>query len=128
LINPAAPPLIAGGTSTATVMISSTTATASMDWPAPPRSSRQIGYGSGVMLALLCVLIPRRRRPAFKILALLLFAAFGVMGLTGCSSGSSNSLPTPAPLRSSAGSYTVTITSSLGGVAPVTTTIAVTIN
>jgi subtilase family serine protease len=110
-ISPTSVLLSSGGSSTAVVTISSTTAHAALDIPSKPRWRDR---GTGIVLAMLLGwIVPiKRRRIACKGLTLMLFAIFGLLALNGCSS--SNTSNTSGSLKSSAGSYTVTVTGASG--------------
>jgi pseudomonalisin len=130
-VNPASVTLAAGGTGSATVTVSSTTAQALLT---PPRLGGQRNQtamaGMFAMAALLLSWFSRRRKP-WQGLALATCFAVSMAALNGCSS--SKTTMTSSSPRSSAGAYTVTISGSgtpTGSSAVVTgsTTFALTIN
>ena len=105
-VNPASASLGANGPVTANVTISSTVAQASAVIPAAPSFPHLRGSAAGATLAVLCAfgLLPGGRRRRWS--ALLGVALLGMLlPFAGC--GGSGPKP---PLRSSAGTYTVTVT------------------
>jgi pseudomonalisin len=128
-VSPSPVTLAGGGTSSATVTILSTMAQASLLPPATgvhPSTVALAGF-SGLAALLLALF---RRRSALRLFALTFCFVLSLAGLNGCSSSKANASPTP--LRSSAGTYTVTINGSgtqsgTSAVVTASTTFAVTI-
>jgi hypothetical protein len=106
-VSPGSVTLTAAGTANAVVTITSTTATASSHASTQHTSIYAAALGGGAIFALALVFLPGRR--SWPTLALLVFAAASVMTLNGCSGGSGTTSSAPV-LKSSAGSYVVTVT------------------
>jgi hypothetical protein len=137
-VAPTSVTVAAKGTATAVVTIGSTIAQASLDPASRPYlpghergTGRELGGGGAVLVAMLLGFLPNRsRRRARRVigsLSLAVLLAFGLGAVSGCSSSSGNGTSTPPVLRSSAGSYTVTVTAT-SGTQVATTTFSVTIN
>jgi len=126
LIAPTSVTLTAGGSSTAIVTITSTTAHAR-----PSQSgaaSLQWSTGGGAVLAMLLCLLPVRRRRSLPSLLAFGLLAIGLAATSGCSSSSSNP-GSSTQLGSSAGSYTVTVIGANSATSTVeTTNFSLTIN
>ena len=121
--------LTSGGTATATLSISSTTAHTLLE-PGPGKMERSIVLAGGAFFAALFLLPGLRRRKALRSLAALALLFCGIAGLNGCSGSSTPTTPTS---HSSAGTYTVMVTGSgdtTGSTiaATASTTVSVTIN
>ena len=128
-VNPASVTLGGGATSQVSVLIGTTSATATAANDVPRRVPFA-GYAGGISLAALLFCFGRRRRLPRAIPSMLavLLLAFTAAGLSGCSGGSSsnsgNGISTAAK-----GTYTVTITATPSGstAAAQTATVAVTL-
>jgi pseudomonalisin len=123
-IAPGSAVLTSAGTATASVSITSTAAQRQLAAPSP---GKEAGFAASILAALMLLLLPWPRR-APKGLFLAMIACVGVMCVTGCGGSNTSSSNTGAITRSSAGSYTVTVTGSAPGTTSVAATFNLTIN
>ena len=96
--------LTAGSTAPTTITVASTTAVSAAN-----HVPENLNFGlrsGGATLASLFFMVAFRRRKTFRALAALAFLAIGFTALSGCSGGGTP----PKTIKSSAGSYTVTVT------------------
>jgi len=118
--NPTSVPIIANGTATSTITITSTTAQAHS---APLQAGLGTwGLRGGAMVAMLLCLVPFRRRRFVRTLAAFVLMAGALVALSGCGGSAA-----AAVKKSSAGTYTVTTTGT-SGTETASTTFTVTIN
>jgi subtilase family serine protease len=108
-VNPSSVVLAANGTGSATVTISSTTATADLSPSAQPATFYLAGFGCSAVLVLL---MPSRRR-SWPAVGLFLASITAFSALSGCGSKSGSGSGS-STLKSSAGSYTVTVNATSG--------------
>ena len=124
VVNPGSVTLAAGGISTATLVVGTTTAKAAMH----PESKPWEAPSAGVTLAALCGVCFGRRRRGTRFVALLglgLMLSIGGL-LTGCSSGGGGGKTAPATGPTS---FTVTVTATPTGTGTAqSTTVSVTVN
>jgi Bacterial Ig-like domain (group 3)/FG-GAP-like repeat len=122
-VNPASVTLVPGGASTATLVVSTTTASSALKIDQAPGHNSN-GSGSPVSLALAAfgLVAGWRWRKRFPMLFSMLILAFVGLSLTACGNG--NSVPTAA-----GGSYTLTVTATpaSGSATAQTVTVAVTV-
>ena len=106
--SPTSVTLTAGGTGTSIITIGSTTAQANVTIQ-KVGLERSWTLGGGVALAMLFFLPAFRRRRSFGSLLAVALMALGAVSLSGCGNGGA-APATPATPKSSAGTYTVTVT------------------
>ncbi|MDE1160455.1 MAG: protease pro-enzyme activation domain-containing protein [Acidobacteriaceae bacterium] len=113
--------LAAGGTGTTVLTIGSQTATTSASKSATTATAGFSGFRFAALGLLFASLLAFRKRRGLASLAVFGLLALGLSTLTGC--GGDNA---PKTTKSSAGSYTATVTATFGG-QTASTTVAVTI-
>jgi Bacterial Ig-like domain (group 3)/FG-GAP-like repeat len=109
-VNPGSVTLTAGGSGTATLVLTTTTANSTAEVPAGPFSKFIPGSLSLATLAGIFA-SQRMRRRYFAMLSMLLLLVGGVAGLTGCGGGSSSVKTASSSVNTaSKGNYTITVT------------------
>lgn len=124
-IAPAAVALGLNGSSNGVVSIASTTAHAFLTPPSTKAKQRSVFVAGIGIFGVLLAFGKRKRQSRFFGACLLFVLTGGLLAVAGCSSGSS------VPLRSSAGTYTVTITATgmaAGALAPSSTSTTLSVN
>ena len=109
--------LVASGTGTSTFTLSAVSSSAksvtNLSSNRPSGSNRRIAGGGIAFASLLLLLLPRRRRiPRLPGLCILLLLGASIPGLSGC--GNSGSTATSSTVKTTAGTYTITITATSG--------------
>jgi hypothetical protein len=122
-VNPGSVTLASGGTGTATLILTTTTATSAVQYPSGPLSNPNSTASGVLSLAALVGLFTgwRTRKRLFMMLSLVVLSISG-LGLTGCGGSSVNT--------ASKGTYTITVTATppSGMGTPQTATVSVTVN
>jgi subtilase family serine protease len=112
---------------TATLTVSTTAASAQLDQPILP-FDRLLKTGGGLSLAaLLCLLLPARRRRLPALLAVFLLCLVCAFA-TGCGGSGSSGSGGGGNSGTTLGSYTVTVTGTASGATTQTTAVSVTLN
>lgn len=125
-VSPGSMNLTAGGTGTA--VISLTSAGPTNTCLSTTATNGTGGIGGVALAGFLLLLVPARRRRMLRGASLILLMGLGLAIMNGCAAGTVEVCPNDATAGTTAGTYTVTVTGTSGGLsvtAPATITVTV---
>ncbi len=110
-VAPATVQLTGGGSATATLTVSTTAPSVSLNHPGTLQKTWRLGFGSAALAGMVCFWLPGRGRRRWPALLPMLLVALLTLGVAGCAGKPSPSSPTqPSTPGTTEGQYTFTVT------------------